>query len=799
MRGLATELRVTIRGLVKRPGYALFALATIVLGAGAMTAGYGLLHHVVLRPLPFEKPERLLAIRTLYGSGTLGLTQAEYLHLADHPGPFREIAALVDPSLDRDWIWTGPDGREILEAVRVTPGFFSALGVAPALGPGPDAAAPGAPQLVVSHGFWRARLGGDPAAVGRTLEINGSPYALVGVLPREFEFPIRPDPLEAWIAFSPEAAAPLPEAPLSFRVVGRLATGETVERARRVTTRTVTEFRAGIPGEDPGGVSVRPLAEDLLGPARRPVALLATGGLLVLLVASLNLSLLVAARNAERRGELRVRTALGASRGRLLRQLLLEAGLLAAVGGAGAALLGGAVLGWLLEARPGEMVRTGAGEVGPEVLVFGLVAALLPALVAAALPGLRISANVRELSARGSTAGASGRRFASALTAVESGVVFCLLVVAALVVLSLRKVTTVDPGFDTVSTVALQVHLPDDRYGGGDGETARFLLEVEDRVRALPGVTAAGAITHLPLSEESWSGSFRIEGRDDMGPGDRPVVDWELVGPGYFEAAGIPVLRGRTFDARDRGDAPRVAIVNETLARRWWPDGEPLGARISGGGAWSTVVGVVGDVKQQGLARDTRGFMYLPAIQSFPGLEYQLVVRAGGGEPAAVVPRVRDLLRELAPGATVAEVRTLRELVRSSSASFRMRAVLLGGFAFLALLLGMAGIYGVAAHGVRTRRREIGIRMAVGADARRVVAGVLRDGLAPVVGGMLGGLALVLAGAPALRGLLFGVGATDPGAVATIALLVLASAAAAVLPPALRARRTDPVRMLREE
>lgn len=797
-----TELRITIRGLLKRPAYALLAVLTIVLGVGAVTAAYGLLHEVVLRPLPYGEPDRLVSVRSRFGSDLFGITHAEYLHLQQNAAGFEGMAALREPALDRSWIRTDGETPEVLNAVAVTPEFFRTLGVVPALGAGFDGEPGAGPQVVLSHSYWRGRFGADRAAVGEAIEIDGLPYAVAGVLPAPFVYPLGGEPAEVWIMLRLEPTAASASDPLAYRVIGRLEPQASLATAREGVVRTLDRFRVGVPGSlAVENVRVRALKEDLVGTARRPLGLLLLGSGLVLLVGALNLSLLFVARNVDRRAELRVRSALGASRALILRQLLGEAGVLALAGGAVAVALASWVVATVFETGVGGLQPLSGGGVGPVILLFGVLAAVLPALAAAAVPGLRIAASIGGPGERSASPGPGRRRLAGVLSGVEAGMVFVLLAVAGLVLGSLREVTRVEPGFETVSTLAMELYLPEGEYQTLE-ELGTFLQLMEERVEGIPGVEAAGTISNLPLSPASWAGSFAIEGRADMDPDALPTVDWEVAGPGYFDAAGIPVVRGRAFTAEDRSDAARVALVNETLARRWWPGTDPLGSRISGNGTagpWRTVVGVVGDVKQQGLAEETRGFMYVPALQAFPFGRRQLVVRSAGVEPLALVPSLRAAVREIDPDVTIGDVRPMRDLVRGSSGAFRLRAVLFGLFGAMALLLGIAGIYGVAAHGVRAQRRAIGIRMAVGADGRTIQRAVLREGLLPVLAGVASGLALVLAAGPALDGLLFGVRPAEPAVLVIVGGVLLAAAAGAIVPTALRARNVDPARLLREE
>ena len=788
------DLTSTARGLVRRPSYAMLVLATIVLGAGSITAAYGLLHQVILRPLPYEDVERLVAVRTLYGSDVFGVTTPEYARVAQQADAFRSVAALVEPALDEDWTWTFGTERRSLRAAQVTDDFFTTLGVVPELGT--LAGAEGERRVVVSRQFWETALGGDPEIIGRPLQVNAEPHIMLGVLPSSFEFPLGPEPVDVWVVFTPQPEEAYEGMPLRFRPVARIEPGVTREQAADQVIRLVEQVRAQR-GEAPGRTVVRPLVEDLVGSARSPLRLLTLAGLLVLLVASLNLSLLIGARNEERRDELRMRAALGAGRGRIVRHLLAETAVLALVGSAAAWGVATLVLERVFQSGAGGLVRVDGAGVGVEIALVAVAAASVPALLAAVLPALRLTQGAR--GTRGASADRKQRRFAWMLTTVESGVVFALLVVAGLLLRSLREVTAVEPGFDTTSTVAMTVFIPPDRYPPYSGSAAEVLVSLERALAARPGIVGTGAISNLPLSPESWSGSLEIEGVEDLGADGAVVVDWELVTPGYFEAMGIPLREGRVFDTRDGAGQNPVVIVNETLARRWWPEGNVLGSRMSGGGPLRTIVGVVGDVKQQGLHSEARGFMYLPVLQVGAASKQEIVIRVEGEEPGNAVADARAALLDVEPNLAVGTVRTLSELVQDSVGSFRLRAILFGAFGTMAMLLGMAGIYGITAHGVRLRHRDIGIRMAMGAEQGHVMAGVFLSALTPVAIGLAGGLVLLLASGSVLRGLLFGVAPADPHALLGVGLLLLASGAAAVAPSALWARRVDPAEMLRNE
>lgn len=799
MTQLLREIRISLRRLARRPAYAITAILTVILGVGSATVAFGLLHQVVLRPLSFAEPDELVTVRSRYADQRLGLTSAEFRAVRD-AGLFDSVGAVVEPYLDGRQVWTGRETPELLRAARATPELFRTLGVSPARGPGFTGGAKKLPEVVLAHAFWRDRFGAAPDVVGRSMEINGTPHTVVGVLPRSFSFPIEPEPFDVWIAFHPPAAPARAGDSRNLRFVGRPPPDRPLRDIRAATLRTLTEIRARVaPSSDLEGFSFGPLADDLLGSVRRPLLFLFGGAAIVLLVAAVNLALLIAARNLERDREIRIRAALGAGRWRLLRLLVLEAGVVAIVGGAAAVLLATFGLDAILGAGPGGLVRTDGPRSGLAVALFGVGAALVPALLAAGVPAARVSRSIRHDRSRGASSSRSRRRATAALTAVEACLVFVLLVGSALSIRSLHEVLEVDPGFDAEATVALQIRVPGGRYDTRSAFT-RLLGRLEEGVEAVPGVRAAGTVTNLPLDGSSWSSGFAVEGRSL--PDDRDRVNWEVVSPGYFDAAGIPVIAGRAFGPEDGPDAPPVAVISKTLAERWWPDSSPLGARVSGygpEGPWQTVVGIVGDVKQKGLDRDSRGFLYVPASQINPWPERELVVRGAGSDPGGLMPAVRGAIREVEPRMVLGRVRTLDTVVAESSGSYRLRAVLLGAFAALALLLGMGGIYGVAAHTVRSTRREIGIRMAVGADGTDLARRTLVSGVAPVASGIAAGAAVVVILGGALGDLLYGVSPTDPLILAAIALFLLAAGSGAVLPTALHARTTDPARLLREE
>jgi putative ABC transport system permease protein len=776
---------------------------TVALGAVGITAVYPLLHDVVLRPLPYSDPDRLVTVRTSLDQQLLGVTVPEFFLLSDQTDLFEEVGAFVPAQYFQSVTWTDVTPPEPLRGMRATAGLMHVLGVGVS-GPGFDADAAGEEQVLLSHGFWQSRFGGDPSVVGQAMSLNNRMNRIVGILPADFEFPLSPESYDVWTVFWLDPAHPVSSDNRIFRPVARLQPDVSMEEARARVPDLLTEFHereaTGIHVER---VSVRSVHEDLVGPVRTPLLLLGGAAVLVLVIASLNVGLLISARNLARQRELAVRRAIGAGRGRVARFLLTEATLVTLAGLLVGAVISSALFAWVASTTSLSIVRADTNLDGARILGAwpAVLAVLVVSIAAALIPALRAS-RAGSLSSRSHGTNREVRRMTGWIVGTESALVFGLLVAAAVTLVSLEALTRVDPGFDPGGSVAVEIKLPDGQYE--DTEPATIFQTIEEHLGTLPGVRRVGSVTHLPLDENNWGGSFAIEGRSDMPPDDLPGVDWEFASPGYFEAAGIPVLDGKAFTTADTRDSPPLAIINETLARRFWPNSSPIGARANGNGfdgTWFTVVGVVGDVKQQGLNVDSRGYFYMSSLQTVfvPWPERQIVIRTEFSDALSIVPDVRRTLFALEPDITIGSVTALDEIVRQASAAFRLRAMLFGGFGLIAALLGTAGIYGVVNHGVHARKREVGIRLAVGADAPRVFRMIVMDGLRPVVFGIGGGLLLVWMTAPWLNTFLFGIEAGSPLILSGIIALLLSAALAATIPPALRARRLNPIQVLQSE
>lgn len=838
MSGVWAELRQGVRSLRRRPALVAVVVLTLALGIGANSAVFAILQEVVLRPLPYRAADRLVLVRTeapAAGADLSGVPVADYLDLRREARRFEGLAAIHRPDLDERVVLRGEGPPERVSAGRVHGGFFRLLGVGPALGRAFTAAdaEPGAPPVaLLAHGAWERRFGGDPGVVGRTVRLNGEPHTVVGVLPERFEFELGTEEPEFWLPARWPAALEADREAHLLHVVGRLAPGADREAAAADLGRIARRLEAEHP-ETNGGRRFRAtsLHEAMVGDVTPALRVLGLAALLVLLVACVNVSVLLLARGDRRREEIAIRRAMGATPGRVGRVVRTEGLLLAAAGAVPGVVLGLVGARVLTRLSPVHIPRLEAVRPDPALLGFVAVLCVAAGLLAGALPAARARRQGpgHLLGDRGSV-GRPGGRFdlSRALVAAEAGLVLVLLSGAVLASRSLGKLLNVDPGFDPGGRVTLSVDLPPDEYRSPEA-MGRFLERARRRAEAVPGVRRVGFVSNTPLDPASWWGPLHVRGRDIARGEQQPVTDWEAASPGYFRAVGIPLLRGRAFRPEDDADAPAVAVINETMARRLWPDGDPIGAMISGispEGPWRRVVGVVGDVKQQGLGSETRPHMYIHWAQVATGASsFQLVAWTGedvgsaspddapgagagreagtggaGATPAAgVTGALRTAIRELDARAVVGPPRPLEELIRSSAARTRFHAVLLGTFGALALLLGLAGIYGVVSHWVGGRRREIGVRAALGAAPVRVLGLVLRQGLAPTAAGAVAGLLVVLLGGRVMEGLLFGVSPRDPITLAGVAAAVLSGAALAALLPAVRAMRLEPARVLREE
>ncbi|HEX6737792.1 MAG TPA: ABC transporter permease, partial [Vicinamibacteria bacterium] len=785
---------------------------TLALGIGANTAIFSVVDVVLLRPLPFPEPQRLVMVRETSprtGASGIHLSPANFDLLRAESRAFSAIGAYQMASAN---LASGGD-PERLQAVQVSSGLLPALGVPAALGRvfAADEDRPGRTQVaLLSDSLWRRRFGADPNIVGRSLMLDGRALEVIGVMPRGFRFPVQGEAMDLWIPLPPEVLAEHSGARF-LRVVGRLRPGLGVEQAGAEMQVQAAQLQRRDPtNNDRLGLMLLPLRERVVGDVRAPLLVLFGAVVAVLLVACANVAALLLARGARRQRELAVRTALGASRARLVRQLLTEGLLLALLGGLLAMITANGTLRLLVQAAPAGLPR--AAEVGLDarVLAFTLLASLAAGLGAALLPALQTSratpqAALKEAAAA-TTPPPARRRLRGALVAGEVAVTLALAVTAGLFARSFAALRGVDPGFRPEGVLTAQLVLPPSKYATAERILAAH-AELVERAAALPGVAAAGASTHFPF-QNRWRNPIAVEGRPAAAPADLPLATISPVTPGYFQALGVGLRSGRTFTERDREGAPAVAVVDEVLARQVFGGEEAVGRRLKLGAAdgsnpWLEVVGVVRTVREDpqspAIPELYLPFRQIPAeIVPFVATGLTLAVRTAG-DPAPLGPALRAAVRAVDPDQPLFNVATLDEILSGSRADRRFQLALLGLFAAFALFLASLGLYGVVSQHAAERTRELGLRLALGAQRGDVLRLVLLQGLRPVALGIALGLLAAGGFSRLLARLLFGIGPTDPATFAGTALLLGLVAAVAAYLPARQAMRLDPLAALRHE
>jgi predicted permease len=785
---LAGDLRYALRTMRRGPGFTLACVLALALGIGANTAIFSVVDAVLLRPLPYADSGRLV---TILSRGHLPVAPRTYLDWQEQSRSFAAMGAAeaFGPNL------AGIERPEQVTAMRLTPEVLPMLGVAPLLGRVP-VAGDGPGVVVLSHGLWTRRFGADPGAIGREVRLDGTSHTVVGVMPPGFQFaPFWVTGAELWapLDFGEDAAS---RKRSSLRVFGRLAGGVSLEDARAEMAGIGARLDAEFPGTS-RDVQVVPLHEKVVGGVR-PALLVLLGAVgLVLLIACANVAHLLLARAAARQRELAIRAALGAGRGRLARQLLTESLLLALLGGAAGLGLAALAVDAVVALRPGDLPRVAGIGIDGRVLGVTLAVSLLAGLAFGVLPALT--------SLRPGARPGRGHGLRGALVGSQVALSLVLAVGAGLMIRSVVKLGAIEPGWDPRGVVSMVVSVAGAERGAPGKRAELFRALVED-VRAVPGVTAASAINHLPLGGDVWMFPIAIEGRPRAAPGEQPHAVYRVVLPGYFATMRQPLLAGRDVAPGDTLDAAPVVVVNRRLAELHF-GGDALGARLAvGEDGLATIVGVVADARQDDWTTPARAEVYLPYLQTRAALEdpsshraYLTLVARASTDSASLAATVRARVAALDPGVTVSHVATMEEVVAREHARPRFLLAVLGAFAGASLLLSAIGIYGVVSHAVARRRHEIGIRVALGATRGRVMRMVLREGLTPVIAGVLAGVAGALALARLLAGLLYGVGATDPVTFVAVAALLAAVAAAACLVPARRAARVDPMTALRQD
>lgn len=804
MDNLLQDVRYGARILLRNPSFSAVVVIALALGIGGSTAIFTVVNAVLLRPLPYPESHRLMMVWEDHRPR--GGPEREWTSLPNFDDWREQGTAFERMAAFQDWgptLTTGGGEPEGLSGLSVTQDMFAVLGVEPASGRGfnPEEDQPGAGRVaVLGHSLWQRRFGLDSGVIGTPITLNGDLYTVIGIMPAGFQFPglvdvdvvrpLRPD-------FS--GTSPPPRASSVLRVLARLRSDATFERARSEMEAIGARLAAQYPEANTGvGVTLVSLKEQLVANTRTTLLVLLGAILFVLLIACANVANLLLARATAREKEMAIRSALGASRGRITRQLLTESLILSVSGGALGFLLSFWIVDVLVALSPDGAPRVGEIGIDRTVLAFTTCIAVLTGLIFGLAPSLRaskphLSDSLRE--GKGSS-GKSGSGVRSGLVVAEVALALVLLIGAGLLMKSFVNLLQVDAGFDPSNVLTARVFLPATRYPQRT-QIAPFYAQVVDRLKSLPGVESVGAVSTLPLGGDDTDAGFRIEGRPEPRPGEGLAAWYSSVTTDYFRVMKMRLVKGRLFTEQDQSSPSRVVIINETMSRRFFPDEDPIGKRIGSPTAWREIIGVMTDVKHFGLASAARPSMYFPYGQ-VPQRGMTLTVRAAS-DPLGLASALRSEVWALDGNLAVMSVSSMERIVATSVADRRAALLLLGIFAGFAMLLAAVGIYGVMAYAVSQRTHEIGIRIALGADRRSVLGLVVRHGMLLCAIGVVIGLAASFALTRVMTTMLFGVGATDAMIFAAVPVLLVLVALAAVLIPARRAMKVDPMVALRYE
>ncbi len=807
------DLRYALRMLLKAPGFTVVAVATLALGIGANTAIFSLVSAVLLRPLPFPDPDRLVLVWddvSVQTKGRFSLTEpapADYAAWKAQSQSFTDMACMTWATYNL----TGIDQPQKLEGVRTTANVFNVLGMQPLVGrtlvPGDDRPDSNA-VVVLDARIWRTVFGGDPAVVGRTILLNGLPHTVVGVVPPDFQFPVANPGL--WVPARFTSAELAVRTAYNMYVVARLKPGTGVATAQAEMTTVAQRLASEFASNKGITAVVTPLHEHLTQSARPAMAMLLGAVALVLLIACVNVANLLLARAAARQKELALRKALGAANGRVVRQLLTESALLAVAGAAIGVALSTLTFRYLARLVPSGLPSGTEPALNVPVLLFSVAVTSLVVLafgVGPALVASRVSLDaVLKAGARRLAGAAGSHRVRHGLVVAEISLTIVLLVAAGLLLRSYTNVLAVPPGFDPSKLLIAETLLSPSKYGTLAARSA-FYDSVLDRVRALPAVTSAGYVNYPPLTFKGGRSTYVVEGEPALRPEDivRHLALNRSVSPGYLQTLGIPLVRGRYLDARDREGAPRTVVVNEMYAAAHWPNQDAVGRRIRlpiPDTPWFTVAGVVANVRQLGLDRPIEPEVYFPANQvdvNIPFMWPQHLVVRTAGNPLTVAAEVRRAVSEVDPDEPVANVRSMDQVFAADVLNRNTQMTLVAVFAVLALVMASVGLYGVLSYTVTRRMPEIGVRMALGARRSTVVAEIVRGALALAACGIALGAIGAFAATRLLTTSLFSISRSDPATFAGTSLVVLVMSLAASAVPAFRSAGIDPSVTLRAD
>jgi putative ABC transport system permease protein len=815
METLLQDVRFGARTLLRNPAFAFVAVVTLALGVGANAAIFSGVNAVLLRPLPWGEPDRVVTIWSRWTA--FDKTWVSDGEVNDYRREAKTLAAVG--AWDEGAVnLTGDGNPERIASGTVTANLFSVLGVQPVRGRAftPQEDVPNGPRVaIIGYGLWQRRYAGDPGIVGRSIPIDGESYQVVGIMPKDFVLPTdfqSPTPTAIWLPARWDGAS-ADHGNHGYYAAARLADGVTVEQASEelhaITQRWIE--RGLYPKPMQYDALVLPLRADVLGTVRRAVWLLFGAVGFLLLIACANVANLLLARGEARQREIAARVALGAGRLRILRQLVTEGAVLAAAGAAVGLLLAFSMLRLISWWNPGNIPRLEHAAVDARVLLFTLALTLLTTFVFSLAPAVRLlRSDLTDAIKQGSanaTVGSARQRFRSALIVAQMALAVMLLVGAGLMIRTLWSLQHIDLGFNPTGVLTMRLSLPRASYAT-DADVSGFYTRLVEEVKTVPGVSEAGAARVLPLASTIGDFGLRVDGYVPP-PGTNAKGDWQIVTPGYIEAMGEQIARGRTLLASDTATSQLVGLINEEMARKYWAGRDAVGGRFRIGSSamrpWITVVGIVKSVRHNGVAGVVKEKFYIPHTQwaasvgSANNMRAMTLVVRTSGRPAVLSAPVRAAIARLDPALPVADVRSMDDVVSSAMSTPRFTGLLLGAFALLALILSAVGIYGLLSFLVSRRTREIGIRVAIGADRGRVLALVLRNAAVLAVSGAIAGTVGALALTRLLQKLLHGVTPHDPATLAASAAALIAVALAASAVPAWRASRVNPVVALRSD
>lgn len=799
------DIRYGARMLRKHPGFSLMAVLTLGLGIGANTAIFTIVNGVLLKPLPYPEPERLERVFQKNSSmNRFGMSVADYQGLEKEYPKIGSVAAFSRRAVTL----TGGELPEQIQATFTTGEFFKILGVMPATGrtfiPGEDR--PGGDRVaVISHGFWQRHLGADPKTIGRQLTLDGISYTVIGIMPPGFISPEVAAP-DLWPILQPET--PKRRGPFNLSVITRRNAGVSEQQGReelqKIAREVFQQWSSTFPDADATYISM-PLKQVLVGDIGTTLLVLFGAVGCVLVLASVNIANLLLSRASTRQQEIAIRAALGAGRLRLVRQLFTESLLLALLGGVAGLLLAVWGVDMLLALSPQTIPRMDQVKVDGFVLGFAALGTVFSSLIFGLMPALyNINPNLGEPlkgGGRGSAEAPGRRRLRDLLVITEFALALPLLVGAGLMINSFMRLQQVRPGFDPDHLLTAQLPLPALKYPKVE-QSINFHKEMLRRIGTLPGVQSASITTNLPLGGRD-TNNFDLEIRPTPSGKSQEVAEFLSVSPEYFRTLGIPLLKGRALSEQDNEEAPPVMVISQAMAKRYFPNEDPIGMRLKLGGCvecdWTTIVGVVGDVKNGGLSAEDDSAMYCPFVQESFNIRMMTLVVRMEGDPASFISTVRREVNSIDPDLALADIKMMDQLMSESLGQSRYRGVLLGIFAIVALILAAVGIYGVIAYAVNQRTHEIGIRIALGARKRDIFSLVVWHGMILSMIGVAIGVAASLALTRFLSSLLFGVSNTDPVTFTSVVLLLIGVALLACSIPARRATRVDPMIALRHE